>query len=316
MDNKVNLKIVEMRNRLSDERWLRINKMIDEYVISIADKLLNKDIQAFVELTEKFLDKPEQYVWIKLLVFDPKKSGINHIGNGLAAGMFDMEVYDSSEIDKWLDHVSGIKANTISINDNNNGTNIKYELGNLIDQKDGNKKPKDENKQSEEFSLTDEEKLIEQKFIFSQLFKPDMGVTSNVVNGALFAVFHKYAFMFPNAIMQRLIVGDVENLALSTTFILQSLISELQHFDFTLLNIMELEFLGFVNWDNKCMLIPMWIFPIFLKKYDGLIVCDIQDSVYVIGKDYIHMNSEGGVMDIGIPLENGKKGLKPIFKKD
>lgn len=308
---KVNL----MMNMLSSERKAIIEVQVNDTVNSIKKNQKNHDTVFKIELTHDFgAEEPRQYVWISFKVtmspipfMIPTPQGTVQFTDTFVQAT-DMDVYLPDDINDWLDHVDRLNKQTNlylekqgkveqSIDDEKN--KIKVNLSSVIhDKLNDNELSDDEDTESEN------ELMIEQQWMFSDLFasvRPEQRTKEAYLN-----IFNKHTALLLNRIMDTHInMEDDDNVDGAYNHVhhgLVTLISEFEKCDFTVFNKKELETLGFINWRNNIMLIPLWAFPIILKNNIGLSVKHIHDFNVTVGTDYIPIDDKNGMMSVGFPF--------------
>lgn len=313
-------KVRIMFDKLSDSRRKQIEGQITDAVKTLEDNNAKENVDYAIEITDKFdKEEPHQFVWIKTVISFHNSSFAVQTPQGIRpakaakVAVVDMEVYDSSSLDHWLDHCERIKKQ-----DNLYYSKDGVEKKNKFD--DNNLVNEIESALNEE--LEDETLINEQEYSFSDLFisnHPTKKSKEQYKN-----IFIGHARIFANRILdvKLKINPDNVNSALPSGmgFVNDALLwltSEFELCDFTEFNKSELEMFGFVNWRNKFLMIPIWAFPIILKNNKGLKLTDINGNTFVLGKDYIDMEHRNGNMPIGFPfkIEEGEEKMEFNYEK-
>ncbi|MEK6879092.1 MAG: hypothetical protein AABY22_05760 [Nanoarchaeota archaeon] len=78
--------------------------------------------------------------------------------------------------------------------------------------------------------------------------------------------------------------------------------------DFTVFTKSELLKIGFTNWQNKYMLIPLWLLPLIIKNHEGMILFDVRSKKEIeIGKfDFKFHSIRFGSSSYAFPVEHIK----------
>ncbi len=342
MENEEKVRL--MVDKLSPERKKRMEEMMQQSAQAIKNNGFDLKNQYTVEITEKFdKEEPFQFIWMKLMVNFVPTQFMMMTPQGMQAQMglmfkvVDMEVYEQSTINDWLDHVQRIKGqnslyyekdgevqNKETNNDKLMIQETKFdEKKNIQETKvlNPNAEEKNKNLEQPEFSpeneLTDEQKISEQKWGYVPFFSGDNPVKKS--NKEYLDLFSKNTRHFANRIMHTHIYGSFEQRDVDYMFIHQSLVNMVSDFemcDFTSFTKSELEFFGFTNWRNKSMMIPLWAFPIVLKNNDGLKLIDIHGQEFIVGKDYIEEENKNGCMAIGFPMKKNGNEFELILNYD
>ncbi len=77
--------------------------------------------------------------------------------------------------------------------------------------------------------------------------------------------------------------------------------------DFTEFNYSELEQLGFLNHENKCMIIPSWAYPIILNNHIGTQIVSITGEMAIVGLDDLDSRTSTGHLKYGFRIESLSK---------
>ena len=77
---------------------------------------------------------------------------------------------------------------------------------------------------------------------------------------------------------------DAEDLVLANWDYLKHLQSKLSTCDFSEFTKSELSEMGFGNWKDKYMLVPLWLLPIVIKNHEGMVLYDVRNGEVEIGK--------------------------------
>lgn len=308
-DTKVELAM----NNLSTDRRNHINALIQGAINKIQNNP-NQNLTYNIELTERFdKEEPYQFVWLSLS-FSVQNLGFsiptpNGLVNAIQANLTitDMEIFSQSNIDGWLDHTERIKESQATDllkqeEDKNNSNNVKImDNQNKVDTNDDDDR-------------IEEQKAIEElEWLFTPLFSspfPKEHSTDEYMK-----IFQRYSSIFANRIISGFINIQDEPIQSIKNKIDEALImltSEFDKCDFTKFSKEELEQLGFVNWRNKTLMIPIWAYPIILKNNIGLIVLDLQGEEWVIGKEYIFTEDKNGAMMVGIPFKKNSDSFEII----
>lgn len=298
-------KIEIMLSTLSPDRKKHLEDISSNASRLLLEKNVNTNGSYKVEITERFdKEEPKQFVYFLIDIrfqHVPQQNGYaSHIT------ILDMEVYKEDNIDHWLDH-----------NDRINKQNSLYsELEGKVVQ-DNITTQTTENKIQNEDDMTDEEYVNEQLWLYLNLFtspSPKKRTNKEYIN-----IFHKTMVMFSNRAMETFISTDQDNAMESFNYIQEAynkLMSEFDLCDFTSFNKSELEELGFINWKNKMMLLPLWAYPCIMKNNDGLIVNDIHGNKFVVGKNYIDIENKNGRMVVGFNFTTEEGKTKFNFEYD
>lgn len=301
-----NEKIAIMMEKLSKERQNHVNGLIQGAIDKLTSKNVNQNITYTAELTERFdKEEPHQFIWISFnfsssnlpfMIPTPMGGLVNAVQNLIS--ITDMEVYSPSNIDEWLDHTSRIKEQKEKESKEDNSSNSKQE-NNMDNQINPN------NNNEEEFD--EEQAIIELEWLFSPLFSSPH--TKENTPEEYMNIFSRYTSIFANRMMKNFI--NIEDKMLDSMYdnMNESLImltSEFDKCDFTKFSKEQLEQLGFVNWRNKTLMIPIWAYPIILKNNKGLILSDIKGEEWAVGRDYIFTDDKNGAMVVGIPFKKVK----------
>lgn len=305
MNNATKIEII--MDKLSKERQNHINALIEGAINKIKNNS-NQNTTYNLEITERFdKEEPFQFVWLSLsfsiqnLGFAiPTPNGMaNAIGTNLV--ITDIEIYPQSDIDGWLDHVKRIKeqeaTNLLKEAEVKNNASNNKNIDNQV-----------EVDTDDEDDRMDEQKAVEElEWLFTPLFSspfPKEYSTDEYIK-----IFQRYSSIFANRIISGFINIQDEPIQSIKNKIDEALImltSEFDKCDFTKFSKEQLEQLGFVNWRNKTLMIPIWAYPIILKNNNGLIVIDVQGEEWVIGKEYIFTEDKNGAMMVGIPFKKVK----------
>lgn len=297
-------KIKSIMEGLSTERRTYVEDLMKSTLEILKKQNAKSGNEYNFEITERFdKEEPHQFLWISfvaILVPHPFIS-LKENSMGLFIKVIDMELYEKSEVNDWLDHISRIEKNNIHL-EQEGITQAKF------DSNSETNRTINSLEESMNQEMYDEEDIIEQQWVFSSLFtsvNPDKKTNEQYIK-----IFHKYMVNFSNRIMDTHIKMDEGNLPLSYDYIhngLTMLISDFEMCDFTKFNKSELETLGFINWRNKIMMIPLWAFPIILKNNDSLKLMDIHNQEFILGKEYIDTENKNGSMSVGFPFTITKK---------
>lgn len=305
MENNNDEKIDIMFKKISEARRTHLEGQMRSAVEKILKSKAKSNATYSVEITERFdKEEPHQFVWIslKIMMSDKPLPFMVATPQGMmqpmstAIKVVDMEVYEPSDIDHWLDHVERIKKQE----------NLYLEKEGKVEK--GSLNSNDETAERIESAmnqeLTDEQNIIEQQWMFMPLFtslSPKKKTKEEYIS-----TFYKHMRLFANRIMDTHIHRDNENSIGAYNYIHSGfvmLMSEFDMCDFTEFSKEQLEMFGFINWRNKMMMIPMWAFPCVLKNNDGLKVTDIQGQTFVVGKSFIDTENKNGSMAVGFPFK-------------
>lgn len=314
MENSEKVKIA--MDNLSTERKNHIHKLIENSINPLKNNA-NQNMTYQLEITERFdKEEPHQFVWMSF------NFSLQHLGflipnyNGgmigavqAHASITDMEIYSPPDIDGWLDHVQRIK-DLQSKNLLKNDEDKKEETSNntvIIN----NQNEIDMNDENDDL---DEQKAIEElEYLFSPLFSSPYPKSHS--NEDYIKIFQKYSAIFANRVMAGFINMQDEPISLVQNRVNEALVmltSEFENCDFTKFSKEQLETLGFVNWKNKILMIPIWAYPIILKNNKGLILNDIKGEEWFVGKDYIFTEDKNGVIAVGIPFKKTSNSFEVI----
>jgi len=308
-DTKVELAM----NNLSTDRRNHINALIQGAINKIQNNP-NQNLTYNIELTERFdKEEPYQFVWLSLS-FSVQNLGFsiptpNGLVNAIQANLTitDMEIFSQSNIDGWLDHVKRIKEQE--------ATNL-LKQGEIKNNVSDNKKV---DNQVEVDTNDDDDRIEEQKaieeleWLFTPLFSSPF--PKEYSTEEYMKIFQRYSSIFANRIISGFINIQDEPIQSIKNKIDEALImltSEFDKCDFTKFSKEQLEQLGFVNWRNKTLMIPIWAYPIVLKNNKGLILHDIKGEEWFVGKDYIFTEDKNGVMMVGIPFKKTSDSFEII----
>lgn len=343
-------KINDEIKKISQERMKLLEGYLQRFTEILKSNGFNQKNQYTSELTEKFdKEEPIQFVWIKFVINFVQTPFVTMTPQGLQPQLgisyqiIDMDVYEQSSIDGWLDHVKRIEQQNNLYYEKNgkvqNNKNINFiinetkfnDVSNIFEtnimnpnpekqqnqQQNENENEFEEEEEEEYPELTDEEKINEQRFYFMPFFS---GVTKTISKKQEYLdIYTRYTKNFANRIMQTHIYGNHEDRSVDYTFIHQTLmnmVSEFENCNFTSFTKKELEIFGFTNWKNKSMMIPLWAFPIILKNNDGLKLVDIHGKEYIIGKDFIEEINKNGCMAVGFPMKKNGNEFELILNYD
>lgn len=302
---KVNI----MFNSLSKERRTHIENQIQGVINLLLDKKAQLGTEHSVELTERFdKEEPHQFIWLSMKILFIQQPYMVQTPQGMsqaigyATRIVDAEVYGTGGIDHWIDHVQRIKKQDniylskdgVVEQDKTESNNFNETVNNI------EKEMNEENK--EEF--TEEDAINEQLWEFKEMFNlpnPVQRTTKEYIK-----TYQRYMSVFSNKLMEMRLDSDEDNFFGIVSDIqnsLSMLMSEFDKCNFTSFRKAELESLGFINWRNKIMLIPVWAYPCILKNNHGLVVKSTYGDELIVGRNFMDTDSaNNGSMPVGFPF--------------
>jgi hypothetical protein len=301
-ENKNNVKIQLMLELLSKERQVEIQRAIYNTIMELTKNMKPEDAATLhgkvFEITIAFdKEQPFQYVYFigQLIKVDvpipPEKLKTITIFPYMVMQFIiqDLEVYKQDNIDSWLDYKKKIEQQK----------SIYYENQTTGEKKISNEEIKFDG--AKEKDITSDE-----MYEYYSEFVPKYSI-DEYIDKFYFASRSMINDVFEGKIYRKH-WGD--NHCLKKSF---SLVTALQNYfsavDFTEFNKAELEQIGFINYRDRCMLIPIWAYPIALKNHNGLEVETVSGTNKIIGididvADSNNYESRSGVVGFGLKLSS------------
>jgi hypothetical protein len=297
-------KIELMFGLLSKERQGEIQRAIYNTILELTKNMKPEESESLhgkvIELTIAF-DKeyPYQYVYFIGQLVKIENNLIPETLKKLMPTalmqfvMKDIEVYKQDNIDSWLDYKKKLEKQQ-SVYYENQNTGEKRVEGQDVKQEEQNSAidPKD---------ITNDE-MYEYYNEYVQKYSVD-----EYLDKFYFASRSLINNVFESKLYQRHWGNDY---SLKQNF---RLVTALQNFfsavDFTEFSKSELEMLGFINYKDKCMLIPIWAYPIALRNHTGLEIETVTGKNIIIGMDINSTDKKNydarvGVVGFGIKLSS------------
>jgi hypothetical protein len=305
-ENNNLVKIGIMLDLLSAERKKEVEFAIANTIAELSKNIKSTEADLLhgkvIELTIAFdKEEPFQYVYLIGQLYKIENNFIPEMMKKFASASSiqfitsDIEVFKQDTIESWLDYKNKLeKQKSETAYYENQSTGEKTVDGQQVKDMPSDEKDITENELYDYYS-----EHIPKYDVWDYLDKFNFASKSIVNNVFESKIYQKHW-------------GEEHCLKQNVKIVL-ALQNYFSAVDFTEFSKFELEHMGFINYKEKCMLVPIWAYPIVLRNHKGLEVETVTGENKIIGVDIINAadkknyESRIGVVRFGIKITSIRK---------